>query len=150
MTPGLLATEFEQRRQNLMKCLPEGSVVVSAGYSTRYMSNNVFYPFHQATDFWYLSGFNEPDSAMILGNNNHYTIPRNENLRAHWRHVEKNSSQRGYKQTMFVPPKSPKEELWDGPRTGIEGAIEVFAADEVSIQKELQDPQLLMLCIKGL
>ena len=67
VTPGLPATEFERRRTNLMKVLPEGSTVISAGYATRYMSNNVFYPYHQSTDFLYLSGFNEPDSAMILG-----------------------------------------------------------------------------------
>jgi intermediate cleaving peptidase 55 len=50
-----------------MKSLPEGSAVVSVGYSTRYMTNNIFYPFHQNTDFWYLCGFNEPDAAMVLG-----------------------------------------------------------------------------------
>lgn len=44
---------------------------------------------------------------------------------------EKNDSSRGYKQTMFVPPKSPADELWDGPRTGVDGAKELFAADEV-------------------
>lgn len=32
---------------------------------------------------------------------------------------------------MFVPPKSPADELWDGPRTGVDGAKELFAADEV-------------------
>ncbi|KAI7874557.1 hypothetical protein K492DRAFT_214514 [Lichtheimia hyalospora FSU 10163] len=31
---------------------------------------------------------------------------------------------------MFVPPKSPADELWDGPRTGVDGAKELFAADE--------------------
>lgn len=46
---------------------------------------------------------------------------------------EKNDSSRGYKQTMFVPPKSPADELWDGPRTGVDGAKELFAADEVPI-----------------
>jgi intermediate cleaving peptidase 55 len=50
-----------------MKSLPEGSVAISMGYSTRYMTNNIFYPFHQNTDFWYLTGFNEPDAAVILG-----------------------------------------------------------------------------------
>lgn len=51
-----------------MNSLHEGSLVISLGYRTRYMSNNVFYPFHQNTDFWYLTGFNEPDAAVILGN----------------------------------------------------------------------------------
>ncbi|GAN00672.1 peptidase M24 [Mucor ambiguus] len=109
VTPGLSASEFETRRSNLIKSLPEGSTVVSVGYSTRYMTNNIFYPFHQNTDFWYLCGFNEPDAAMIL---------------------EKDDSERGYKQTMFVLPKSASAELWDGPRTGVEGVKELFGADE--------------------
>jgi intermediate cleaving peptidase 55 len=109
VTPGLSANEFETRRSNLMKSLPDGSTVVSVGYSTRYMTNNIFYPFHQNTDFWYLCGFNEPDAAMIL---------------------EKDDSERGYKQTMFVQPKNASAELWDGPRTGVEGVKELFGADE--------------------
>ncbi|KAI8359147.1 peptidase M24, structural domain-containing protein, partial [Blakeslea trispora] len=110
VTPGLSTEEFEKRRSNLMRSLPDGSVVVSVGYGTRYMTNNIFYPFHQNTDFWYLCGFNEPDAAMIL---------------------EKDSSlERGYKQTMFVLPKSASAELWDGPRTGIDAAKEIFGADE--------------------
>lgn len=31
---------------------------------------------------------------------------------------------------MFVAPKSPSAELWDGPRSGIEGAKEIFGADQ--------------------
>lgn len=67
VTPGFTAVEYEKRRSNLMSTLPEDSVVVCLGYGTRYMTNNIFYPFHQNTDFWYLCGFNEPDSALILG-----------------------------------------------------------------------------------
>src|SRR5689334_23168045 len=39
---------------------------------------------------------------------------------------------RGYKMTMFVPPKSSEAEMWDGPRTGLEGVKELFGADEVN------------------
>ncbi|KAL1917293.1 uncharacterized protein VTP21DRAFT_4949 [Calcarisporiella thermophila] len=109
ITPGIPAIEYELRRSKLMSLLPENSVVISLGYRTRYMSNNVFYPFHQNTDFWYLCGFNEPDSALVL---------------------EKNSSSRGYKMILFVPPRHRDIEMWEGARTGIDGAIEKFGADE--------------------
>ncbi|CAO3668145.1 unnamed protein product [Rhizopus stolonifer] len=109
VTPGFTANEYERRRSNLMDSLPENSAVVCLGYGTRYMTNNIFYPFHQKTDFWYLCGFNEPDAAMIL---------------------EKNNSKKGYKQTMFILPKNTHAELWDGPRTGIQGVKELFGADE--------------------
>lgn len=36
---------------------------------------------------------------------------------------------------MFVLPKSPTDELWDGPRTGVEGAKEIFGADEVTLHR---------------
>jgi intermediate cleaving peptidase 55 len=67
VTPGFNKSEFETRRAILMKSLPQDSVVVVLGNSIRYMTNNIFYPFHQNTDFWYLCGFNEPDAAMVLG-----------------------------------------------------------------------------------
>jgi intermediate cleaving peptidase 55 len=37
---------------------------------------------------------------------------------------------------MFVLPKSPSAELWDGPRTGVDGAREIFGADEAFENKK--------------
>lgn len=34
--------------------------------------------------------------------------------------------------TLFVPSKDPNMELWHGARSGVEGAVEVFGADDVS------------------
>ncbi|PKY37812.1 hypothetical protein RhiirA4_391020 [Rhizophagus irregularis] len=62
VTPGITATEYEFRRARLMNMLPENSVAIALGYRTRYMSNKVFYPFHQNTDFFYLCGM----SNMII------------------------------------------------------------------------------------
>ncbi|KAG9301938.1 hypothetical protein G9A89_020982 [Geosiphon pyriformis] len=109
ITPGISSVEYELRRTHLLESLPTNSVAISLGYRTRYMSNKVFYPFHQNTDFFYLCGFNEPDAALIL---------------------EKNNSPRGYKMTMFVLPENPELERWDGSRTGLNGAIDLFGADE--------------------
>lgn len=39
------------------------------------------------------------------------------------------STPRGYHYTLYVPPKDAHDELWEGARTGTEGAIEVFGAD---------------------
>lgn len=35
--------------------------------------------------------------------------------------------------TLFCPTKDPNSELWHGARSGTEGAVEVFGADEVSL-----------------
>lgn len=39
------------------------------------------------------------------------------------------SSPRGYYYTLYVPPKDAHDELWEGARTGTQGAIDVFGAD---------------------
>ncbi|KAI9206845.1 peptidase M24, structural domain-containing protein [Polychytrium aggregatum] len=110
VTPGISELEYELRRAKLMSECPDGSVVVVAGYGLRYMTNGIFYPFHQNTNLLYLCGFMEPDSALIL---------------------EKSPSlDRGFKMTMFVRPRDKRTEIWDGPRAGIEGAESYFGADE--------------------
>ncbi|BGP23779.1 aminopeptidase [Rhodotorula toruloides] len=109
LTPGIAATEYEERRRKLMDKLDEGAVVVLSGGQIQYMTQNIFYRFRQRSNFWYLTGFEEPDSALIF---------------------EKDSSSRGYKMTLFCRPKDAYEELWNGARTGLDGVMEVFGADE--------------------
>ncbi|GAA6012092.1 hypothetical protein JCM10207_005125 [Rhodosporidiobolus poonsookiae] len=109
LTPGISAAEYADRRRRLMDGLEDGAMVVVAGGKTLYMSQNIFYRFRQRSNFWYLTGFEEPDSALIL---------------------QKDSSPKGYQMTLFVRPKDSYEELWNGPRSGIEGACEVFGADD--------------------
>ncbi|KAJ3101648.1 hypothetical protein HDU96_009907 [Phlyctochytrium bullatum] len=110
VTPGITGTEYAMRRQALIAKIPEGSVVIAAGFGLRYSTNAIFYPFHQHTDLYYLTGINEPDCAMILEKS------------------EKHPN--GYKYTLFVRPKDPSHEQWDGPRAGFEGALSFFGADE--------------------
>lgn len=44
---------------------------------------------------------------------------------------EKTSQGKGYKMTMFCPSKDANQEMWHGARTGPEGAVEIFGADDV-------------------
>ncbi|WFD31756.1 intermediate cleaving peptidase 55 [Malassezia sp. CBS 17886] len=124
LTPGIPAAEYEERRRALMERLPVGSVVVLMGARTKYMSKNIFYSFRQDSNFWYLTGMQEPDAALLL---------------------EKNSSARGYKMTMFVAPREPHKELWDGPTCGLEGATAVFGADDAVAN----DPTLMLQALKS-
>ncbi|WWC68482.1 uncharacterized protein I206_102411 [Kwoniella pini CBS 10737] len=110
ITPGIPAEEYELRRKNLMESLEEGSKVICMGGTVKLMSQSIFYRFRQATDFYYLTGFNEPDATLILE-----SAP---------------STPRGYKYTLFVPPKDAHDALWEGERAGVEGAISIFGADE--------------------
>lgn len=74
-----------------------------------YYSRPHSYKFRQASDFWYLTGFEEPDSAVIL---------------------EKNSSSRGYRMTLFCSGKDSAKEKWEGARTSFQDAISNFKVDE--------------------
>ncbi|TIA99299.1 hypothetical protein E3P96_02939 [Wallemia ichthyophaga] len=111
LTPGISTHEYEQRRKNLMSQLNPGDSVVCVSGHVKMMSQQIFYSFRQATDFNYLTGFQEPDSAVVLERDD--------------------STPRGYKMVLFVRPKDPHIELWDGARTGQEAAMSIFKADEV-------------------
>ncbi|KAJ2918087.1 hypothetical protein MD484_g2305, partial [Candolleomyces efflorescens] len=108
LTPGIPADEYDSRRRKLMERLPDNSLVVAVAAPVKYMSANIFYKYRQASDFWYLTGFEEPDSAVIL---------------------EKTSSSKGYRMTIFSSGKDPLKEKWDGARTSYQDIEMMFQAD---------------------
>ncbi|KAE9974435.1 hypothetical protein EG328_003821 [Venturia inaequalis] len=107
ITPGITALEYAQRRWRLSDSLPKGSVAIVPGADIKYRSGAVFYEFHQDPDFFYLTGFNEPEALAV---------------------IDKTSSDPIFH--LFVRPKDPKAELWDGARSGEQAALDVFNADE--------------------
>ncbi|KAI9347695.1 peptidase M24, structural domain-containing protein [Obelidium mucronatum] len=110
VTPGISSIEYELRRAKFADSLPEGSIAIVAGFTLRYATGGIFHEFHQNTDLFYLTGFNEPDGCMIL---------------------EKDSKKysKGYQFTLYVRERDPSTEMWDGPRCGLEGAVGYFKAD---------------------
>ncbi|TDL29014.1 peptidase M24 [Rickenella mellea] len=109
LTPGILAEEYERRRALLMQQLPERSMVVSLAGQVKYLSGEIFYKFRQASDFWYLTGFEEPESAIIL---------------------EKTSDSKGYRMTMFSQGKDAAKEKWEGARADLNHLGSIFGADD--------------------
>ncbi len=83
-------------------------------------NNDVEHEYRQDSDFFYLTGFDEPESVVVL-----------------------DAQER--KTTLFVRPRDRDREVWDGPRAGIAGAKEIFGADEAFVIAELADklPDLL-------
>ena len=49
-----------------MEEFPEDSLVLIESNATKIMTNDIPYRFRQNTDFWYFSGFGEPDSLIAL------------------------------------------------------------------------------------
>ena len=110
LTPGISAMEYFQRRLRVAAELQPNSCLIIPGNDVQFASGAVFYPFQQDTDMYYLTGWNEPNSVMVIE-----------------RHSEKKDD---ITFTMFVQEKNDFAEQWEGYRTGVEGAQEIFNADE--------------------
>ena len=67
VTPGITAVEYALRRAKLAAALPPGGIAVISSASVKYRSGPVFYEFHQNPDFFYLTGFLEPESVAVIG-----------------------------------------------------------------------------------
>jgi len=99
--------QYHARRQKLLEKLEEGVVVLSSS-PTKTRSNDTEYPYRQNSDFYYLCGFEEPNSILIL-------LKTSESSRS----------------ILFVESYSAEAALWNGACLGVEGARERFRVDEV-------------------
>ena len=92
--------------EEFMRRMAPKSVAIIPGAHEPRRSNDTHYRFRQDSDFFYLTGFEEPDSLAVL------------------------RSEKDPKYTLFVRPRDPEREIWDGRRAGVEGAKSEFGADE--------------------
>jgi Xaa-Pro aminopeptidase len=96
---------FAQRRTQFLNAIGSGIAVIPAGHEvTRNADND--YPFRQDSDFWFLTGFGEPESIAVF---------------------DPTHSSEQY--VLFVRPRDRDLEIWNGYRAGVKGAIDDFAAD---------------------
>ncbi|ERE85374.1 putative Xaa-Pro aminopeptidase 3 [Cricetulus griseus] len=127
VTPGLSQVEYALRRHKLMDLIHKEAqghsgtdhTVVVLSNPTYYMSNDIPYTFHQDNNFLYLCGFQEPDSILVLQSCSGKQLP-------------------SHKAMLFVPQRDPGRELWDGPRSGSDGAIALTGVDEAYTLEEFQ------------
>lgn len=110
VTPGISAQEYSDRRARLATSLPDGGIAILPAADVKYRSGSVFYEFHQESNFFYLTGFIEPDAIAV---------------------IQKAGSNGEYVFHLFVRPKDARAEQWEGTRSGAQAAIDVFNADEV-------------------
>ena len=116
---------YKSRRINLSKKLPKNSVLLIPGANTQYRNADSAYAFRQDSNFYYLSGFCEPDSLMAIINNDD-----------------------GINSIIFVPPKDKLKEIWDGHRSGPIGAVKEFLFDKAYDNSEIDNmmPEILFGC----
>ena len=58
--------EFARRRRQLMRMAGPDAIVVVPAAAQRVRSNDTHYPYRQDSDFWYLTGFDEPEAVLVL------------------------------------------------------------------------------------
>ena len=94
------------RRQRFLDQLGAAAAVIPAAPLATHHAD-CEWPFRQDSDFFYLTGFDEPDAVALL-------LPHRPE---------------GERFVLFVQPKDPAAEVWTGFRWGTEGAVERYGAD---------------------
>ncbi|GGD44562.1 aminopeptidase P N-terminal domain-containing protein [Pseudoxanthomonas indica] len=113
---GLSAAEFARRRKQLMRMAGNDAILVLPAAPERVRSHDTHWPFRQDSDFWYLSGFPEPEAVLVL-------VPGR-------RHGET---------LLFCRERDPERESWDGPRAGQEGAVADYGMDDAYPIEDLDE-----------
>jgi Xaa-Pro aminopeptidase len=105
-----------------MRRMEPDSIAIIASAREANRSNDTDYRYRQDSDFFYLTGFNEPEAIAVVAPS----------------HPE-------HKFMLFVRPRDPEREIWDGRRAGVEGAIKEYGAQIAHTFQEFRDklPELL-------
>ena len=115
--------EYAKRRKSLMRELGAKSAIILPAAPEAHRNGDAVYAFRQQSDFYYLTGFDEPEAVMVL-------LPK----RKEGEYI------------LFNRVRDRDREIWDGPRAGQEGARRHFLADQAYPIDEFEAmlPELLI------
>lgn len=114
--------EFQSRRARFFESLEDNSIAIFSAASDVIRNNDAEYRFRQNSDFYYLSGFEEPNAYLLLS--------------------KTNSTQ---KAILFNQEKDKKQEVWSGYRLGQSGAVSDLGIDEAYPVEKLSDHLTILL-----
>ncbi len=116
------AEVFARRRAAFLSRIGMDSAAVLAAAPTRRRSRDVAYPYRQDSDFYYLTGFPEPDAVAVF-------VP----------------GRKKGEFVLFCREYDPQKALWEGRHAGLKGARKQYGADEAYSIEELDKmmPELL-------
>ena len=116
--------EFVSRRQRFIEKMPKNSIALISAAREVTRSNDTEYPFCQNKNFYYLTGFNEPEAVLVL-----IRSGNGENDQS----------------TLFCRDKDPLQEVWHGLRVGPKQAKSDYGFDYCFVISELDEliPQFL-------
>lgn len=107
----------QSRRDALREKLPPNSVAVIFANPTRNRANDVDYVYHQDPNFFYLTGWREPQSVLLV-------------------YASEQQDDKGtYQDKIYIQERDPSAEQWNGYRLGVEGA-QKMGFDRVELRSE--------------
>jgi Xaa-Pro aminopeptidase len=106
---------FVERRLRFAAALGDAIAIVPGGQEAG-RNGDVHYEFRQASDFFFLTGFDEPDAVAVL-----------------------NPAHAKERYVLFVRPRDREMEIWNGRRAGVEGAVAAYGADAAYPIERLDD-----------
>lgn len=101
--------DFKQRRDLLAEKMGSNSIAVIATRAEMYRNRDADYKYRADSSFYYLTGFAEPEAVAIIE-----TFEEGEE----------------YSYSLFCRERNREMEIWNGYRAGVDGAVEVYDADE--------------------
>ncbi|MCW5517426.1 aminopeptidase P family protein [Muriicola sp. Z0-33] len=105
-----LSAEFhKERREAVREMMPANTVAVFFSNPVRNRANDVNYIYHQDPDFYYLTGYKEPNGVLLIFSED-----------------QKDQDGKLYNESIFVQQRDARREQWDGKRLGAEGAKNVL------------------------
>ena len=112
---------YAERRRRFLEAMGRDAVAILQGAGLARRSADTHHPFRQDSDFHYLTGFDHPNAIAVLRTDG------------------------GPEFTLFVEPRDPEAETWNGYRPGVEGAKSDYGADEAQPRAAFLDaiPKLL-------
>ncbi|WP_047244838.1 aminopeptidase P family protein [Maribacter thermophilus] len=103
-----LSAEFhKERRQEVRKLMSSNSVLVFFANAERNRANDVDYVYHQDPNFYYLTGYREPNAVLLI-----FSEP------------QKDAQGNEFDELIYVQERNAKEEQWTGKRLGVEGVVD--------------------------
>ena len=108
--------EFARRRRRLMDMMGEGSIAIVPTSPARPRNRDVEFPFRPDSNFYYLTGFGEPEAVAVF-------VPGRDEGEF----------------VMFCRERDPAAEQWHGARLGLEGVRERHGADDAFPIDDLDD-----------
>ncbi|MBX3708358.1 MAG: Xaa-Pro aminopeptidase [Gammaproteobacteria bacterium] len=107
-------SEYAKRRKELMQKIGSNGIVILPSAPEVFRNGDAVYAYRQNSDFYYLTGFEEPEAVLVLA-----------------------PKRKEGEYILFNRIRDRDREIWDGPRVGQEGAVEDYLADQAFPFSEL-------------